>query len=96
MKRSNFQHMGLVLEKVFKDLGFEKKMKELEIKENWKLVVGPVFDKATKKLLIYNKVLYVTVDSSAIRNELIMNRSKIIERLNEIVNQIIIVEMIVK
>ena len=96
MRRTNFEPLGLVIDKVFRDLGLEKKMKEIQIKENWKHVVGPLFDKSTKKITIFNHTLFVSVDSAAIRNELMLNKTEIITKLNAIVNQQIIVDMVVR
>jgi predicted nucleic acid-binding Zn ribbon protein len=96
MRRSNFQQMGQVIDDFFKKSGLLQKFKETELKENWNSIVGPLFAKSTKKIAIYNGVLFVTMDSPAIKNEIFLNRTKIIERLNSSVNQQIIHDIVVK
>ena len=41
----------------------------------------------TSKLVIKNKVLYVYLDSSVLRNELLMMREKLISRINEMAGE---------
>ena len=50
--------------------------------------------KYTKKVYVSKGVLYVEVTSSVARNELVMNRSILIERLNEITGSETIKEII--
>jgi predicted nucleic acid-binding Zn ribbon protein len=52
--------------------------------------------KHTKDIYIKNKQLFVTLDSSALRNELSMAKTKIIKMLNEAVGSEIINDIILK
>lgn len=83
MKRTNIQHLGSAFEEFFKTKGFYQKMQETAAKEAWSEVVGPVFSKSTKKVSIYKGVLYVSLFSPAVRNELLHNKTQIIQRINE-------------
>ena len=96
MKRTNFQSLGQALDDFFKKSGLEKKIKEAEIKENWKTIVGPVFAKATKKIAICNGVLFVTMESPAIKNELLLNRTILLNKLNESVRSQYVTEIVIK
>jgi predicted nucleic acid-binding Zn ribbon protein len=59
-------------------------------------VVGSMVAKHTIKLSIRNKVLFVNVDSSALRNELIFSKENIISQLNKEVGHTVIVDMVLR
>jgi predicted nucleic acid-binding Zn ribbon protein len=46
-------------------------------------VVGAMVAKHTTRLSIRNKILYVKLDSAALRNELMFAREKIVKALNK-------------
>lgn len=95
MKRSNFQQISEVLDNFFKKNGLEEKIIDARIKESWNEVVGVAFAKATKQIRISNGVLYVTIQSSAMKHEILLHRSILITKLNEIVQKQYIREIIV-
>jgi len=96
MKRTNFQNLGQAIDDFFKNSGLEHKIKEIQIKENWKTIVGPVFAKATKRISLFKGVLFVTIDSPSIKHELLLNRTILIQRLNESVKKQIVYEIVIR
>ncbi|MCQ2607685.1 MAG: DUF721 domain-containing protein [Bacteroidales bacterium] len=72
------------------------RMLEFSIKQKWKEVVGPVFANAATSVVVNGNMLYVTVLSPAIRNELILHRSTIVKRINEELKRKVLSGMIVK
>jgi hypothetical protein len=48
----------------------------------------------TKDLKIYNQVLFVTVTSSVLRQELLMNRRSLVAKLNEYVKAQVITDIV--
>ena len=94
MRKSNFEHLGSAMQDFLKKSGLEDKIKEIELKENWHAIVGPVFSKATQKIVLYKQVLFVTIESPAIKHELLLNKSIIIQRLNESVKKEMIHEIV--
>ena len=89
-----------------KPQGFEKniikinpivfqRLDEMAVKQKWKEIVGPTFGESAKSIVITNKILYVTVRSASIKHELIMNKSVIVERINNELHQFLVKDMIV-
>lgn len=62
----------------------------------WESVVGEMVAKHTVKLHIKNKILYVTVDSSVVRNELMYSRKKIIISLNKAAGMVVIDDIVLR
>jgi hypothetical protein len=93
IRRSKTETLGDVLKEVIKDFKIDRKLQETQLINSWEEVIGKTIARATKKIYINNKTLYLQIHSSIIRNELSMIKSDIINRLNqkvgaEIINNI--------
>lgn len=96
MRRSNIQNIHEVINQLLKDLKIDHKLKEVRLINSWNEVLGNGVSKATDKLFIKNRVLFVYMKSSVVRNELLMMKSSIIKSLNEKVGEKIIDDMVIK
>ena len=67
---------------------------EVKAINSWSKVVGPFIASHTIDLSIKNKVLFVRVDSDALRNELSYSKSLLIKNLNDLVGKEIITEIV--
>lgn len=67
---------------------------ELKVINSWKKVVGPFIASHTIDLAIRNHVLYVRVDSDALRSELSYSKSLLIKNLNDLVGKDVISEIV--
>ena len=61
----------------------KSRLDETTIAQKWEEVVGKTMAKYTRKVYVSKGVLHVEVISSVARNELVMNRSILIEKLNQ-------------
>lgn len=96
MSKHNEHSIKEVIEQMLKAYRLDDRMAEKRLISAWDNVMGAMIAKHTKEIYINNKQLYVTLDSSALRNELSMARSKIIKMLNESVGSEVINEIILK
>lgn len=69
-------------------------LEEQKIIQSWPQVVGPFIASHTIDLSIKNQVLFVRVDSDALRSELRYSKSLLIRNLNEVVGKEIISEIV--
>ena len=67
---------------------------EVKVINSWPKVVGPFIASHTIDLSIKNKVLFVRVDSDALRNELNYSKSLLIRNLNDLVGKEILAEIV--
>lgn len=79
----NEQTLGTVIRELLVTLQIEDKLKETQMIASWEEIVGKMIAKHTKSLRIVKRVLYVEVDSAALRNELTYLREKIKKKLNK-------------
>ncbi|MDR1980225.1 MAG: DUF721 domain-containing protein [Tannerellaceae bacterium] len=84
MKRKNTQSIADVLKDFFEDnAGLYEKILEERIRRGWEEVLGPVIMRYTQNLYIRNQVLYVSLTSSVLRNELTLSRERLVKSLND-------------
>lgn len=83
MRRSKTQSIGEALSEYVKAMKFEGKLSEVGVLNSWESVVGKSISNHTKKVSIRNGVLYVQLDSSVVRNELLMLKQPLMRKLNE-------------
>jgi predicted nucleic acid-binding Zn ribbon protein len=67
---------------------------EQKVIQAWPQVVGPFIASHTIDLSIKNHVLFVRVDSDALRNELGYSKSLLIKNLNDIIGKEIVKEIL--
>lgn len=94
MKRNNTEQIGDVLRQFLRQQGLETPLNEYRLVDAWKDVVGPIIARYTTNLFIKNQVLYVSLSSSVIRQELMMGREMLIRNLNAQVGSQVIVNIV--
>ena len=94
MKRNNTEQIGDVLRQFLRQQGLETPLNEYRLVDAWKDVVGPFITRYTTNLFIKKQVLYVSLSSSVIRQELMMGREMLIRNLNAQVGSQVIVNIV--
>lgn len=94
MKRNNTEQIGDVLRQFLRQQGLETPLNEYRLVDAWKDVLGPVIARYTTNLFIKNQVLYVSLSSSVIRQELMMGREMLVRNLNAQVGSQVIVNIV--
>lgn len=82
-RTSNEAPLKEVLDRWLKAYGFEGKMKELDVIEAWPELMGTAVANRTDEIKINNKKLFLKMNSSVMRDELLHGKSVIIQRVNE-------------
>ena len=77
------RHIGSTLNVMFKDLGFEKKMDQVRAVELWPEIVGEKIARIASAERVGDGILYVKVKSMTWRTELLFQKRKILERIEE-------------
>ncbi len=95
MKRTNSQSLKEVLENFFQDNPrMADKLAETRLINYWTTEMSPVISRYTVDLYIRNRILYVKLNSSVLKNELLMGREELISKLNKEAQREIIHEII--
>ncbi len=83
-----------VIQRFKRAYGIEQKLDEAELMNGWDSVVGKTIVKHTLNMKIEKGVMFVSLDSSVIRNELMMSRSKLVKALNDKVGKAVIKDIV--
>ena len=68
----------------------------LQIEDVWEEVMGKTVAKYTDKIQIINATLFITTTVAPLKNELLYQKEKIIERVNEALGEKTIREVVIK
>lgn len=96
MRRKNTQPIGEVLSEYLDAMRLRRKLKESRIEADWKELLGNNAAALTQKVYIKNGILYAYLNSSVLRNELLMMRETLIKRINEKAGEEIVQKIILK
>lgn len=83
MRKSNTQPLGEVLREYIRKMNMEKKLKEVDVVASWEQLLGKTIAHYTRNIYLSKKILYVEISSSIVKNELVMMRENIRQRMNE-------------
>ena len=83
MRRSKTISLAEALNDYIREMNLGSKLSEVGVISSWEDIVGKAISSRTTKIYIRDSVLYVHLNSSVVRNELLMLRQALKEKLNE-------------
>ncbi len=78
--------LSSVMESMLKRMGLYSGLMEAKIDDAWETIAGHAARQYTAEIRIINNRLYVKILSSALRQELIMNKDHILEKIKQLFN----------
>ena len=96
MSGDNDHNLRELIEKLIKSYKWTDKLDAVDVNASWEKVVGGIFAKHTTNLHIRNRVLFVTLDSSVLRNELHMEKTRIKDMINKELGKNVIEEIVLR
>jgi hypothetical protein len=94
MKHTQPKAIGNAIESAIRYLGIGRKLKDYEVLEVWPDIVGEQISKVTTPLRIEHGKLFVHVTQAVWRNELVFLKSALIEKINTMMHQEIVNDII--
>lgn len=83
MSRNNDKTIKEAIDHLLDSYRLRKKFDETSLIAAWPELMGTAISNRTKQLYINDRKLFLRVESSVIKNELLMMQTQIIKRLNE-------------
>lgn len=96
MRKSNTQKISDIFKEFVQESNIENKLTEVSLIKEWEDIVGKTMARYTRQLFIKEGTLFVYLNSSVARHELMMLREGIILELNKRAGKDILKEMVVK
>ena len=82
MKKQNTSTLGEAISLWAESLKLTQQINEKRLIASWGTVVGDYMASKTRDIYIKNHILFVFVDSSIVRNELMLAKQMLISKLN--------------
>jgi predicted nucleic acid-binding Zn ribbon protein len=96
MRRSKTISLAEAIEDYIKEMNLGPKLKEISLIDSWEKMVGKAISSRTSRVYIKDKVLFVHLKSSIVKNELMMIREALKEKLNNQAGEEVIKEIVLK
>lgn len=83
IKKTNDKSLKEAIEQLLQVYKLRRRFDETSLIAAWPDLMGTAIANRTKEIYIRDKKLFLRVESSVIKNELVMMRSQIIDKMNE-------------
>ena len=93
-RRSQATPLKDAIEAFLKTFNLKSKFNETYLVAFWERMMGKIIATRTKEIYVKNRVLYLRIDSSPLRQELFMAKTKLIDLINKDVGESVIDDVI--
>jgi hypothetical protein len=83
MKSTDAKSIGEIMAEYLNPAKLDDSINARRLEALWPEVVGPYINRQTVRRFVSHRKLYVQITSAPLRNELMLNRSSLVRRLNE-------------
>ena len=94
MRKTNDKTLKEAIDQMLQVYKIKKRFDEAGIIAHWPQLVGKSVANRTKELYIHDKKLFLRIESSVIKNELMLMRTQIINKINEEAKAALVEEII--
>jgi len=88
--------IGDALKEFLKKSKLKNGVQAMQVKEAWEKIMGKTIANYTDKIEVINTTLFISTNIAPLKNELIYQKTKIIERVNEALGEKVIKEVVIR
>jgi hypothetical protein len=88
--------IGDALKDFLKKSKLKSGVQAMQVQDAWAKIMGKTIANYTDKIEIINSTLFISTNVAPLKNELIYQKAKIIERVNEALEEKVIKEVVIK
>jgi predicted nucleic acid-binding Zn ribbon protein len=88
--------MGDALKQFLKQSRLKGSLQALQIEEVWEKLMGKTIARYTDKIQIHGNTLYINTNVAPLKQELLYQKEKILQRVNEALGEKVIREVVIK
>ncbi|MEI6885613.1 MAG: DUF721 domain-containing protein [Bacteroidota bacterium] len=93
---ANGRPLKEVVQEILKKYRLEDHLDETRVLENWGKICGPMIASHTIHLSVKNGILFISVDSAALRQELQYQKESLLDKLNKEAGRSLIRDIVFK
>ncbi|HEY0669120.1 MAG TPA: DUF721 domain-containing protein [Sphingobacteriaceae bacterium] len=83
MRRTNDKSLKEAIEQMLDVYRLRRRFNETSLIAAWPEMMGTAVANRTKEMFIRDRKLFIRIESSVIKNEMVMIRSQILDKMNE-------------
>ncbi|HEY0897647.1 MAG TPA: DUF721 domain-containing protein [Sphingobacteriaceae bacterium] len=83
MRRTNDKSLKEAIEQMLDVYRLRRKFDETSLIAGWPDMMGKAIANRTREMFIRDRKLFIRIESSVIKNEMVMIRSQILDKMNE-------------
>src|ERR1043165_658316 len=95
-RKSNLIRVGDAITQLLKSEKLDVRLSQFSVKSSWKEIVGDVVAKNTGEIFFKDKTIFVTLTSAALRHELAMRKSQIVDNINSFCGYRLVEEIVLR
>lgn len=88
--------LGDALKQFLQQSRFKGQIQALQIEDAWEQIMGKTIAKYTDKIQIHGTTLYITTSVAPLKQELLYQKSKIVQRVNEAIGENVVKEVVIR
>ena len=88
--------LGDALREFLKDSKLKSGVQALQVQDAWEKIMGKTIARYTDKIEIINSTLFISATVAQLKHELLYQKEKIIERVNEALGEKVIKEVVIR
>ena len=88
--------MGDALRQFLNQSRLKGSVQALQIEDVWEQIMGKTIARYTEKIRIHGSTLYISTTVAPLKNELLYQKEKIIQRVNESLGERVIKEVVIQ
>jgi hypothetical protein len=96
MRRSKTITLAEAVNDYIREMNLGGKLSEISVINSWEEIVGKAISSRTTKIFIKDHILYVHLNSSVVRNELLMLREALRDKLNKKAGSEVITDIVLR
>lgn len=89
-------HIGDALKNFISKSPVRNGLRSVQIEEIWQQIMGNTIAKYTEKIQIVNTTLFIHTSVGPLKNELLYQKEKIMERVNEALGEKIVLTVVIQ
>ncbi|TFF35811.1 DUF721 domain-containing protein [Mucilaginibacter psychrotolerans] len=94
MRKANDKSIKEAIEQMLNVYKIKRRFDETHVVANWSDIVGKPMANRTKELFIRDRKLFLRIESSVVKNELVNMRSQIIAKINDEAHTVLVEEIV--
>lgn len=96
MRGNKYIKLGDAISQLFKQEKLDEKYSVHAIRNAWEEIAGRLIANHTREIRCHQKILFISVNSDVVRNELSYNKKALIEKINAYCGKRLVEEIVLK